>query len=114
MGNTVEEQPDVVIRYRKRGNGPRMVAMSAVLRGRVINLDGELTVGAAKGSGYVISGASMADNHVKIKEGEDHWAITTIDDQAKLWVNDEPVQFAVLCDEDEVTIGKHSFLFFES
>ncbi|MCG8673710.1 MAG: FHA domain-containing protein [Pseudomonadales bacterium] len=105
---------DPVSRYRARGSGARLVAITAVIRGRVIALRQEFVVGSSPRSDYIITGASMAPKHVSLSQNGELWSIATVDPRARLWVNGEPVRVAVLGDEDRVTIGKHTFLFFET
>ena len=41
-----------------------------------------------------------------------HWVISRIDCDAAIWVNGEPIEFAVVEAGDQIRIGRHVFIIF--
>lgn len=106
---------DPVKSYQRRGTGTRLVAITSVLKGRVVSIhhNRRFVIGAGEDADYIITGASMASSHAALNKKDDHWIISTIDKDALLWVNGEPLEYAVLHDKDRIKLGRHSFIFFE-
>ena len=101
--------------YYNRGSGPRLVACSSIIRGKVIPLKLAkwipFVIGASEGSDFVITGSTMRDSHVAIELLGDQWMISVVNRDAEVWVNNEPVQVAVLEHGDQVQLGRHLLLF---
>ena len=101
--------------YRQQGEGPRIVGFSPLLKGKVFSLqqlpDKEpVIVGSASSCDIRITGSTMHEYHAAIQNMEDGWVISKIDEDAELWINNEPLAFAVLEEEDLIQIGRHLFV----
>lgn len=101
--------------YYNRGSGPRLVACSSIIRGKVISLKPgrwlPFVIGAADHCDFVISGSTMQASHIGIEMVEGQWVLSALDDKADVWVNNEPVKVAVLDHGDQVQLGRHLLLF---
>lgn len=97
------------------GNGPRLVACSSVIRGKEFPLiEGiglPIVIGANQACDYTISGSTMAEFHVSVECDNEDWMISVVSEGARLWVNNEPVQVALLEHGDQVQIGRHLLVF---
>lgn len=118
-----EEQPspDQSGFYRARGSGPRLVGFSALFKGKVFPLgstdanaamNAPMIVGAADSCAIRITGSTMCDYHAALQQVDSTWVISRIDASASLWINGEPLEFAVLEEGDQIQIGRHVFLLF--
>ena len=103
--------------YLRRGSGPRLVACSSIIRGKVFSLELAtclpVVFGANAACEYVISGSTMTEFHALIEEIEGSWMLSVIDPEAQVWVNNEPVQIAVLEHGDQVQFGRHLLVFLQ-
>ncbi|MCG8314037.1 MAG: FHA domain-containing protein [Pseudomonadales bacterium] len=103
--------------YLKRGSGPRLVACSSIIRGKVFSLEMAtclpVVFGANAACEYVISGSTMTEFHALIEEIDGAWMLSVIDPEAQVWVNNEPVQVAVLDHGDQVQFGRHLLVFLQ-
>lgn len=95
--------------------GPRLVACSSVIRGKVIPV-GEgiglpFVIGSNQACDYVISGSTMEEFHVSVELVEGDWLLTSVDHNAQVWVNNEPVSVAVIEHGDQVQLGRHLLVF---
>ncbi len=101
---------------RRRGEGARLVALSTLLKGQVFafdHLQGAVTIGASETSTFVLRGATIEKKHLKLEKLENRWSVMRASRNAFLWVNGEPVHYAILEHHDRVRIGRHTFIFFE-
>ena len=101
--------------YYNRGSGPRLVACSSIIRGKVIALNSArylpFVIGAAEYCDFVISGSTMQASHIGIEQVEGQWVLSALDERAQVWVNNEPVKVAVLDHGDQVQLGRHLLMF---
>ena len=72
--------------YYNRGSGPRLVACSSIIRGKVISLKPgrwlPFVIGAADHCDFVISGSTMQASHIGIEMVEGQWVLSALDDKA--------------------------------
>lgn len=70
-----------------------------------------LVVGSSQVADVVIESDTVEDLHFMIEVVGEEWIISTINELAKLWVNDEPVKYAILENEDKIQVGQHKMVF---
>ena len=54
---------------------------------------------------------STAPFHAAVELVEGDWLLTSVDSDAQVWVNNEPVSVAVLEHGDQVQLGRHLLVF---
>ncbi|MDX1693929.1 MAG: FHA domain-containing protein [Ketobacteraceae bacterium] len=102
----------------QRGSGPRLVACSSIIRGKVIGLQTgrwlPFVIGAGEHCDFIIKGSTMQASHVGVEELDNQWVLSVLDDRADVWVNNEPVKVAVLEHGDQVQLGRHLLMFLDN
>ena len=104
--------------YYLRGSGPRLVACSSIIRGKVIALQSgrwlPFVIGAGDHCDFLITGSTMQSSHIAVEEVDGQWLLSALDENADVWVNNEPVKVSVLEHGDQVQLGRHLLMFLDN
>ena len=70
-----------------------------------------MTIGRVTGNDIVIDNLAVSRQHARIRQdGPDYW-IEDLESGNGVLVNDEPIIKAILRDQDEILVGKHTLVF---
>src|SRR5262247_3428965 len=90
---------------------PRLVALSGPLKGQVITLTAETSIGRGSSNNVAISDAALSRRHSLITGAEAGFTLTDLDSSNGAYVNGVPVRERLLEHGDQITLGDSVFLF---
>jgi adenylate cyclase len=90
---------------------PRLVALTGPLKGRVITLMAETSIGRGSSNHIAVSDPSLSRRHCLITGAEAGFTLTDLGSSNGAYVNGVPVQERLLEHGDQITLGDSVFLF---
>ena len=90
---------------------PRLVALTGPLKGRVITLMAETSIGRGSSNHIAVSDPSLSRKHCLISRVEAGFTLTDLGSSNGAYVNGVPVQERLLEHGDQITLGDSVFLF---
>src|SRR5262245_19311954 len=90
---------------------PRLVALSGPLKGQVITLTAETSIGRGSSNNVAISDPSLSRRHCLITDAEAGFTLTDLESSNGAYVNGVPVRERLLEHGDQIALGDSVFLF---
>src|SRR5262245_44313898 len=90
---------------------PRLVALTGPLKGQVITLMAETSIGRGSSNHLAISDPSLSRKHCQITRADAGFTLTDLGSSNGAYVNGVPVQERLLEHGDQITLGDSVFLF---
>src|SRR4029434_4671570 len=90
---------------------PRLVALSGPLRGQIITLKAETSIGRGSSNQVAISDPSLSRRHCLIPRAEAGFTLKDLDSSNGAYVNGVPVRERLLEHGDQITLGDSVFVF---
>src|SRR5262245_62398871 len=90
---------------------PRLVALTGPLKGQVITLTAETSIGRGSSNQVAISDPSLSRRHCLITRAEAGFTLTDLDSSNGAYVNGVPVRERLLDHGDQISLGDSVFLF---
>src|SRR5262245_2210372 len=90
---------------------PRLVALSGPLKGQVITLTAETSIGRGSSNNVAISDPSLSRRHCLITGAEAGFTLTDLESSNGAYVNGVPVRERLLEHGDQIALGDSVFLF---
>src|SRR5499433_1761348 len=90
---------------------PRLVALTGPLKGQVITLAAETSIGRGSSNHIAVSDPSLSRRHCLITGAETGFTLTDLGSSNGAYVNGVPVQERLLEHGDQLTLGDSVFLF---
>ncbi|MGH9940664.1 MAG: sigma 54-interacting transcriptional regulator [Blastocatellia bacterium] len=90
---------------------PRLVALTGPLKGQVITLTAETSIGRGSSNHIAVSDPSLSRRHCLIAQAEAGFTLTDLGSSNGAYVNGVPVQERLLEHGDQITLGDSVFLF---
>jgi Nif-specific regulatory protein len=90
---------------------PRLVALSGPLKGQVITLTAETSIGRGSSNQVAISDPSLSRRHCLITGSEAGFTLTDLDSSNGAYVNGVPVRERLLEHGDQISLGDSVFVF---
>jgi Nif-specific regulatory protein len=90
---------------------PKLVALTGPLKGKVITLMAETSIGRGSSNHIAVSDPSLSRKHCLITRAEAGFTLTDLGSSNGAYVNGVPVQERLLEHSDQITLGDSVFLF---
>src|SRR5262245_60568047 len=90
---------------------PRLVALTGPLKGQVITLTAETSIGRGSSNYIAVGDPSLSRRHCLITGAEEGFTLTDLGSSNGAYVNGVPVQERLLEHGDQIALGDSVFLF---
>ena len=90
---------------------PRLVALTGPLKGQIIMLAAETSIGRGSSNHIAVSDPSLSRRHCLVKGAETGFSLTDLGSSNGTYVNGVPVQERLLEHGDQISLGDSVFFF---
>lgn len=97
------------------GSGPRLVMLTAPIRGKVYSLISQSknawVIGRDQGVDFLVGDKTVSGQHARIRKLADEWVLESCEGRNPIFINNRSVEFTTLHPGDVIRVGRMELVF---